>query len=247
MKKILLVFSLIILLSSCSSDSSASDNADTVLLTKRITTWANSSVTFETNYIYEGNKMKRMTIDAQNYTLFNYTGNLISNQKIYRNQLLSVEVFYQYDDVERLTTELIIDHEGFNGEKYIYTYNQDNTVDFNFYTGSTTVQNNLSKTGVIHLNNNNDPIKVETFAQGVLKEVSEFSYGVKWNPFKNAISYRKTFIRYPSASKYNLLTSETFDENHNLLSNSSDNANYNLMNFPESTNGSNATTHFYYN
>ena len=76
MKKILLVFSLIILLSSCSSDSSASDNADTVLLTKRITTWANSSVTFETNYIYEGNKMKRMTIDAQNYTLFNYTGNL---------------------------------------------------------------------------------------------------------------------------------------------------------------------------
>ena len=91
MKKIGLAFSaLLLILSSCSSSDSSSPSSGT-LLDKVIETYDDGTVeTF--NYIYNGNKIVRITTDFGQETVYTYAGDLIVKEEAYFDDILEISI-----------------------------------------------------------------------------------------------------------------------------------------------------------
>ncbi len=147
MKKLLLLFSaLSLVFSSCSSDSSDSQNNS--LVKKIISTSGNSTNTIQ--YTYNGNKLLSISYNNSQTIQYTYSGNLIINAKQYQsNDFLSGETIYTYDGNQRVTQEKYIDYYSSSEGTRVFTYNANNTVDFILLDASL---NTTGSTGVIYFN-----------------------------------------------------------------------------------------------
>lgn len=233
MKKLaLLIFVLLPVLYSCSSDDNAS-NSNVVLLKKAIAV-SNISPSFNTvfNYHYIGRKMDKISIGSDEIR-YTYVGDLITKSERYSNNQLTSRVLFTYDSSERLTSE-IYHYDLLNNlaEKYEYTYNTEGTVNYNRLDGNLTSQNTLLQTGKIYLNSNQEPFQLEIYSQGNMTQRHVYTYGDKKNVFYNVIGFNKQFIRSPDHSLRNHLTTQIYDGNNSLIYNATYSSTFNTDDFP---------------
>lgn len=193
MKKIGLAFSaLLLILSSCSSSDSSSPSSGT-LLDKVIETYDDGTVeTF--NYIYNGNKIVRITTDFGQETVYTYAGDLIVKEEAYFDDMLEDETTFEYNASQKLiksirtnTSEVEVDN---------FTYNANNTVSF------ITTSNGVTKaTGTIYFNGD-QPFKKEMVVDpGTIFEydqIEESTFDSKVNPLANVIGFSKINIATPN-------------------------------------------------
>ena len=193
MKKIGLAFSaLLLILSSCSSSDSSSPSSGT-LLDKVIETYDDGTVeTF--NYIYNGNKIVRITTDFGQETVYTYAGDLIVKEESYFDDILEDEITFEYNASQKLikstrtnTSEVEVDN---------FTYNSNNTVSF-----ITTSNGVIKATGTIYFNGD-QPFKKEMLVEpGTIFEIDqieESTFDSKVNPLANVIGFSKINIATPN-------------------------------------------------
>ena len=193
MKKIGLAFSaLLLILSSCSSSDSSSPSSGT-LLDKVIETYDDGTVeTF--NYIYNGNKIVRITTDFGQETVYTYAGDLIVKEEAYFDDMLEDETTFEYNASQKLikstrtnTSEVEVDN---------FTYNSNNTVSF-----ITTSNGVIKTTGTIYFNGD-QPFKKEMVVEpGTIFEIDqieESTFDSKVNPLANVIGFSKINIATPN-------------------------------------------------
>lgn len=193
MKKIGLAFStLLLILSSCSSSDSSSSSSGT-LLEKVIETYDDGTV--ETiNYIYNGNKIVRITSDFGEETVYTYAGDLIVKEESYFDDMLEDETTFEYNASQKLikstrtnASEVEVDN---------FTYNSNNTVSF-----ITTSNSVVKATGTIYFNGD-QPFKKEKLVDpGTIFEydqIEESTFDNKVNPLANVLGFSKIILAYPN-------------------------------------------------
>ena len=228
MKKRFYFLSLVVLLlSSCSSDSENSDS-DLVLIKKIVTVFNDSSSTI--SFTYNGTKLN--TIKFENYVLeHTYSGDQIMNVKRYSGQMLEGETFYEYDNLGRVASELFVYYLGDFSQKNTYTYNDNNTISFQMLSGDQFSQSPNGKSGLITQGSNGEALKVEVFNEGVFSSSEVFTYDAKNSPYKNITGYDKLPMNREIIS--NLIASVSLNADLNMETNSNYEYSYNGGNFPE--------------
>lgn len=194
MKKIILLLSVVILLlSSCSSNDNnlTADSNQQVLVKKYITKNLNdNSIVNITDFEYDGNKISK-SISQNNVIFYTYSGDLITNIKIYDlNNALKVEYLFSYqnNNLVESTYKMILSNVC---EKRLYTHNPNQTVDFIYYKGDLLTQNTLYKTGVITIQNEEVVSVVGQDHINSVSSISTFTYDNQNNPSKNIIGIDK--------------------------------------------------------
>ncbi|MCG2610635.1 hypothetical protein LZZ90_03845 [Flavobacterium sp. SM15] len=249
MKKLVaLVFVFAQVLVSCSSsDDSAS--VGTAYLIKRAVA---NGITFEYSYSNGTNKMVSFTASGQLQT-YEYTGNLITktSRYLYDPSVVDYETTYEYDENQKLIAETFIDYHSMTTSRKVFTYNADDTVSYQGYSGNIGNPTANGLTGIIYLNSNGEPYKVEEFSNGNLLFKKEFTYDDKNSVFKNVAGFNKLLTMYDTGKTNNLLTSRTYDGNGVLVMGYTNSYVYNSGNFPDEltttqNTGSSTTTNYFY-
>lgn len=193
MKKIFLCIVVALIAISCSSDSSSNTaSTSSVLVKKMVQTDVDGNLVSTNIYTYNGNKINTITSDDFLYKYF-YTGNLIVKEEIYIANNLAFVLDFDYDTQNRLVQyrrEAIGPGQIF---RYVYQYNNDNTLSvdqyFTYETGSE-VEETPAK---YYLNAQGEIEKIEEYS-GATTLTTTFSYDQKNNPFKNVIGMDKLLI-----------------------------------------------------
>lgn len=249
MKKIIaLIFVFAQVLVSCSnSDDSASTG--TAYLIKRAVA---NGITFEYSYANGTNKLTGFTASGQLQT-YEYTGNLItkSSRYIYDPSVVDFETTYEYDENQKLIAETLFDYRSMSTSRKVFTYNSDDTVSYQGYSGNSgnLTANNL--TGIIYLNSEGESYRVEEFSSGNLLFKKEFTFDDKNSVFKNVAGFDKLITMYDTGKKNNILTSRTYDVGGALVMGYTNSFTYNSGNFPNEltttqNTGSSTTTNYFY-
>lgn len=186
MKRLLCLFSaLLLVLSSCSNDDS-SRNENQVLLKKIISTDENG-LKSTTIYNYNGNKIVSYIFDSQESMYFTYTGDLITKLefKLSDGTIEQINSF-EYDSNGKLVTFKRIEPMDDLGNKEVYNYNADGSISVVQYIGDSKTQTQENATGTI------------TFLNGEVNEIisdnfsnSKYTYDTKHNPMKNVLGMDK--------------------------------------------------------
>lgn len=112
MKKILFFFSALsmVLISSCSSDDSSTDEGSATLLPTKITETTvenGKSGSLVYTLTYDGNKLKDIATTDASRTVYTYTGDVITKVELYRSSVLYSTDVYAYEGgklVSKITT-----------------------------------------------------------------------------------------------------------------------------------------------
>lgn len=205
MKKILLVFSLVVLLCSCSSDSS---DSDTNQLIKEISsTTGSSNLVFK--YFYNGNKIT--SIKAGDYWVneYQYQGDLIVSFNNLIDGDINIEVQYEYDSQNRLIKETATEYQEGTSELRTYTYNADNTITRLSYNGITASPSNLYSTSKIYLDATGKFFKIQDLIASNWITTLEVTYSDINSPLKGITGFDKinflsdTVIGFDTYTSYN--------------------------------------------
>lgn len=211
-KSVLGLVIFMMVLFSCSSDSSGNDSPVVVapyVLVKKITTSDSSGkLLVTTTFSYNGNKIVsefwkqnsfNMGTDVgYNYRMdYTYTGNLITNSKVYLTPLAQADrlvssTTFVYDNNENLISS--IREQYFDSFKMIlkvlYTKIDNNTQEFKMVTiDSRDNIENQSVIGKIVFDVNRNIVKMGNI--DVLNSFSTFEYDLKLNPKKNILGFNK--------------------------------------------------------
>ena len=231
MKKLFLLLSFIsIVLTSCSSNDSASNNEVYVLPSKTIYT-NNAGQVFTTHYTYNGNKIvsaNMSNIIRRDYT---YTNDLITKLEFVNvsSEFISSRYIFTYDSSQRLVQEVSTDIVNNLGIKSVYVYNNDGTVNETVYIGTTTAQNTLESSSKHFVGTNGEIIKVETYTSAGTTTYN-YNYDNKNNPFKYVLNLNK--IQSFGNNFYNQINSTTTDPSNVIINTSTSSYTYNSDNFP---------------
>ena len=205
MKKILLVFSLVLLLSSCSSDSS---NSDTNQLIKEIrSTTGTSNLVFK--YFYNGNKITSIQIGNNLVNQYEYDGDLIVSLFTYKYGDLSIEGHYEYDSQNRLIKETATEYQEGAIDMRTYTYNTDNTITMLSYSDLIGSPSNLYSTSKIYLDATGKFFKIQGLIASNWITTLEVTYTDINSPLKGIIGFDKisflsdTVIGFDTYTSYN--------------------------------------------
>lgn len=217
-KKLLCLFSAILVLSSCSSDVTREDDVivdeiqpgDLVLLKKTIEKYENGR-TRTTIYNYNGNKLVSQVYDnSKEGIYFTYTGDLITKMEFKLADGTVEQVnSYEYDAKGKLTIFKRIDSIEDLGNKEVYTYNADGSVSVLEYIGDSKIQTKENATRKI------------TFLNGEVAEITstnspnhKYTYDTKNNPSKNILGMSKIAFVDAEADgvSHNTLTDTSGDE-----------------------------------
>lgn len=225
MKNQLLLFSFLVLLfTSCSNDSES--NNDSILIKKIVSVSNGSSNT--TNFFYDGNKLTSIQVGTVNLN-YTYLDNNIINIKRNNGSFFESETIFEYDNQERIISELYIDNFNDFSERTVYEYQADNTIAYQKYFGDAFSQPNIGNSGVIYNTNLGETYKIEQFSQGQLFRKSVWTYDTKNNPLKNIVGFNKQPLH--AGKFHNYLTSDLY-QNFELVSNSTFEYSYNGNDFP---------------
>lgn len=188
MKKILCFLTAIVLIS-CSKEDYISTNPPGFLKQMTISDITGSR-TYQ--YAYNGGRLQYV-FSEDGYDQITYSGNLITQIEQYDNasNLLSRRVF-QYEITNRLVSAVSLNYVSEIGSRQEMTYNSDQTVEVNTYSGNLTVQGTLSSTEV-HYFTNGELTKTVT-NPGVNETVADYAYDDKLSPFKNITGLDKLIL-----------------------------------------------------
>lgn len=210
-KSVLILVIFMTLLFSCSSDSSGNDSpvvvAPTTLVKKITRSDSSGKLLVTTTFSYNGNKIVSeswkensfsMGIDVgYNYRMdYTYTGNLITNIKVYmatvQAERLMLSTDFVYDNNENLTSS-VAEHY-FDSFKIIfkilYTKIDNNTQEFKMVTiDSRDNIENAPGSGKIVFDVNRNIVKMGNI--DVPNSFSTFEYDLKSNPKKNILGFNK--------------------------------------------------------
>lgn len=195
MKKIILfVSAFALLVTSCSSDDSdpAPVTPTATMLTKIIETYDNGTIE-TSDFLYNGNKIVSHISDYGDKTIYTYTGDLITKEEFFIDDILDETFVYEYDTNQRLikSTKTYT----FSIEVDDFTYNSNNTVSF-----VTTSAGNTIASGTIYFDGN-QPYKKELSeisGTSVYNTTEEDIYDDKVNPFSSVVGFSKIQIACPS-------------------------------------------------
>jgi hypothetical protein len=226
MKKIILVFSLVVLLSSCSSDSSDS-NSNQLIKEIRATT-GTSSLVFK--YFYDGNKITSVQIGNNLVNQYEYEGDLIVSLFRYDYSNLSIEVHYEYDSQNRLIKETATEYQEGASDLRTYTYNADNTITRLSYSGLTANPSNLYSTSKIYLDATGKFFKIQDLIASNWITTLEVTYTDINSPLKNIIGFDK--ITFLSDTVIGFDTYISYNQSGSLYSSSNFEYTINSSNYP---------------
>lgn len=198
MKKLIFLFSVVVLiLSSCSKSDNTQQNENplidtsNILIKKIIETVSGVSVT--STFTYNGKKL--VSISNSNNTIANYTytGDLITGLDFYSGATLSQKDTYTYNANNQITTYIRLNYGVNAGNKIVFTHNSDGTISFIEYFGDLTTQTTLNESGKLFFLNG-EIIKVERYVgtTTTLSSTTNYAYDDKNHPFKNILGYDKT-------------------------------------------------------
>lgn len=231
MKKIILfVSAFALLLTSCSSDDSDPEPAAPTgtLLTKIIETYDDGSIE-TSNITYNGNKIVSMiTVEYNEKTIFTYTGDLITKEEFFVDDIIDETFVYEYDTNQRLikSTKTYIS----SMEVDNFTYNSNNTVSF-----VTTSAGNTIASGTIYFDGN-QPYKKELSeisGTSVYNTTEEDIYDDKVNPFSSVVGFSKIQIACPSYIRgYNGIPNNSIEFKRNGVTDWTSVYTYNSNNMP---------------
>lgn len=180
-----IVFLLGLTLTSCSSDDNATS---TVLLKKLHASVMGDDEQFQ--FSYSGTKLTKISYQISignimtGYSKFVYTGNLITQMKDYNSSNANTyNTFFTYDGQGQLTQVMKIQVGVDHAEKTVFTYNTDNTVDSEHYTGTIASQTYLMNNEKFYFENNKLIRKDYTYGVGGSR--TNYLYDTANHPMKN--------------------------------------------------------------
>ncbi|WP_432672985.1 hypothetical protein [Flavobacterium sp. SM2513] len=193
----------------------------------------------ETNFTYNGTKLNTITVEGIRIEHF-YTGDNITKIKRYNGVSLELETIYDYDNQGRVSSEFTTFYLNDFLGKVVYAYNDDQTITFQEYFGSSNPPTNLGDTGTIEKTSSGEISQIETYNQSAFSRRQTNTYDAKNSIFKNITGYDKLPRKY--AKFHNQLTTNSYNSANELESNSTFEYNYNTNDFP-----TNCTQLFYQN
>ncbi|HMI07690.1 MAG TPA: hypothetical protein VK528_09110 [Flavobacterium sp.] len=201
MRKILLMFSAIFMLISCSDDDSGAANSDGTLL-KTINVIANGgALTYNFEFEYYGNYVTRLNVTSTPgaYDNYTYTGNLITRiDHFTNNSQTSIETL-DYDSQERLIKRLIFGTNENSARRVDYIYNDnDHTMMLTVYDGDLDVQTTVSGKMKVYFEDS-QLTKTETFSleDEDMILTSVYTFDDKNSPYNGIVGYNR-ITRYES-------------------------------------------------
>lgn len=252
MKKIFFTAVTLLLLISCSNDDSPTgENLNTNgTVLKKIVIIENGAVTFYTDFIYSGVKLKRtINPDGRSYD-YTYTGDLITKIEYFENNVSKGVQLFEYNINEQMVQSKRLNTDSESGYKTIYTYNDDGTIDVATYAGSTTNQNTLVTTKKAYVQDG-QVNKIENYQAGTMVNTVEYSYDNKNYPYNGILGYNKLLSYEIGASgNHNNVIQYVFTDANGNVDTSSFTHTYNSYGFttitvPPATLNQ-AVTHYYY-
>lgn len=200
MKKLLYVFSaLVLIFTSCSSDSdSSSDSPAGTVLLKRIVETDPDGIVSNTTITYSGNKIVRMSFDDGTYENYTYTGDLITKSESFdENDDLNEAFIYVYDGSGKLIESRWLDYLSASGSsKQVYVYNNDGTISFQEFYGDVDSQTSLARVGKIFANKYEVYMPEEVGSYPAHTITHTFTYDDKNQPMKNVTGYNKIWFAF---------------------------------------------------
>ncbi|MFH7017092.1 hypothetical protein [Flavobacterium sp. FlaQc-47] len=133
MKKILFLFSALsmVLISSCSSDDSSTDEGSATLLPQKITETTvenGKSGSLVYTLTYDGNKLKDIATTDASRTVYTYTGDVITKVESYKSGVLQSTDTYAYENGKLMSKITANAFSTSSQEKLTLVYNADGTV-----------------------------------------------------------------------------------------------------------------------
>jgi len=198
-------------LTSCSSDdnSSTDSNTSTDVLIKRIiyTQEDPEGFNYDITYFYNGKKLVEANYVDGTKEKYYYTGDLITKiEYLYDGEVEDQDLFVYNSDGN------LIEYKDQNGDRFLYSYNSDNTITETCFVGSTPYTKTLTV--------ENDEISKVVY-NGLVTGTYKYSYDSKNSPFKNVTGYAK--IAYAFAEDFEL---EGRSHNIALVRNETDGLDY---------------------
>ncbi|MCX6185353.1 MAG: hypothetical protein NTX74_10115 [Flavobacterium sp.] len=224
MKKKYYILSIVFLIiQSCTSVDSVSNG--TILVKKKIET--NPDGVFTSIYEYDENKivsakLTQNDINLYNISYYTYTGNFITEVKIYNNSnTLLGKGIYNYNLDNKVSSYIELDYQNNTGRKATYTYNPNGTISSSEYEGSLTSQTSLFKTKTITFSNGEVNSLIEYI--GSSTKTTYFIYDNKNSPYKNIIGIDKIsyvgFNSNISEINHNVIQQTTINNPNNIVFN----------------------------
>lgn len=225
----------------CSDDDNggggSTDTQDYIMLTEmRVFTGVNLDNETATFFTYDGRKLTSTSDSNGNSKEYSYDGsNRISKIESYlSNGSLNATESFLYDTQGRIIQNKII--AGVTGERHVFTYNNDNTVEVRSYTGSDQVQNDDEVIRLLTLTDGEMTIMDYTsvdFPNVV------YTYDDKFKPTRNILGFDKIAISISNARDrkgvMKNVTSETDGVANTTKTYTYDAAGYPLTQLSEST------------
>lgn len=171
------------------------NDSNSILLKNIIIRNKNTNAIFKSiNFIYNGNKIIKSVEQNGNTSFYEYTGDLISNIKIFNfNNELILEYDFMYLN-NNLSQTIYKEFQNNYSEKRNYLFNG-NLINFQYFKGDLLDQNILLKTGTILFQN--DEIKERNITYNLQNSTQQhitYEYDDKNNPYKNVIGIDKLMI-----------------------------------------------------
>lgn len=187
MKKILCLFSALsmVLISSCSSDDSSSDNASGTLLPTKITETTvengkSGSLTY--TFTYDGNKLKEVGATDASRSVYTYTGDVITKVESYKSGILQVTDVYTYEGGKLATRITVREANKTTQDKLTFVYNANGTVTAKFSSIENKLETKYDSTTTYTFSNGN--LVTTEYLDGVKEKITS-TFDDKKSPFTN--------------------------------------------------------------
>lgn len=202
MKKIfsMAAIALFMAMTSCSGDDDSSTVNEQSHLVKKTIATTEDGYELVTNYNYDGHKIVSIVSSDDSSTTFTYTGDLITEMKYYEDGVLVQTETYTYTSDNKLAT-----HTMYLGEDYArrgeFTFNADNTVTINYFSGDAESQTTPTGTYTLTLTNDN----VTQVNTGSTIRTAVYDTGL--DPMYNVTGYQAVNLGYNEGGRNNVISS----------------------------------------
>lgn len=248
MKKITVLLFSIFAFFSCSGDSSSSNSltTDGYLLKKSIVTNVTGLVV-TTQYSYSGNKIRNAISSNGDKYEYTYTGDLITRLDYFVSNDKQYSDYYLYNSQQKLIQHKKLNFTDDTAVRTEFTYNSDNTVNVDSYSGDFKTQNYLISQRKAFLLPNDDVDKIESYVTVFIENhvrTQTYTYDTM-NATSNSILGMNKLRLWDSgnnANSHNLLTVVYTTTENSSVNTAQASLNYNSYGFPITSNFSDGTS-----
>ena len=143
------------------------------------------------SFTYSGTKLNQISFQldqgttSNGYSKFVYAGDLINEVQDYSSaDVNTYNTFFTYSDAGQLTEVLKLQVGADQGERTVFTYNTDNTVDSQHFVGTAASQTYLNASEKFYFQNN-QLIQKDYSYSGTLSDQTKYDYDTANHPMKN--------------------------------------------------------------